>query len=149
MKRKLMGIIIVFLIIFSGLIISCKKAGDNKIHLRFIFWGDVQEIKIINDTIARFEKAYPHIKVHAERAPSGPPYMEKILTQIAGGSAPDVIFVSSDNVVTFVIKKILLPLNKFIKKDKFPINEYYQHKNHHYLKHKGQTNSSLQPIQIV
>jgi len=124
MKKLL---VLAMVLLFTGIIfISCGKIGDNKIHLRFMFWGDIEEINIINNTIARFEKAYPNIKVHAERAPSGNPYLEKVLTQIAGNSAPDVIFVSSDDIITFAKKGLLMDLNPYIQKDKFPINQFYQ-----------------------
>ncbi len=92
-----------------------------------MFWGDLEEIKIITDTIARFEKAYPDLTVSAERAPSsGTSYMDKVVTQIAGGVAPDVIFLSSDNCVTFAIKDLMMDLKPFVEKDKFPIDGFYE-----------------------
>lgn len=91
-----------------------KLGGDT---LRFMYWGDTSEITIIKEMIAKFEKENPGVKVSAERAPSGPPYMEKVLTQFAGGSAPDVLFVEVNNFKEFASKGVLEDLSPYIEKD--------------------------------
>jgi multiple sugar transport system substrate-binding protein len=108
-------------LIFTG----CNKplGGTNKI--RFMYWGDVSEIEIINQAVADFEKA-TGVKVSAERAPSGPPYMEKVLTQFAGGSAPDVLFVEANNFKKFADKDVLEDLTPYLDKETaFKKSDFY------------------------
>ena len=121
----LLATVVMVLALFS----SCSQGTgdeDGKKVLRFVFWGDIEEIKIINNIVEKFEAAYPGIKVKAERAPAGNPYMEKIMTQIAGKMAPDVVFVSSDNIPVFAKKGLLNDLNPYVKRDKFPIDSFYE-----------------------
>jgi len=124
--KKIWVIALAAAILALMVFISCsgKPAADNKLHLRFMYWGDVEEIRIINDTIARFEAANPTIKIDAERAQSGNPYMEKVIANVAAETAADVIFVSSDDVVKFAANDWLLPLNTFVTTNKFPIKKY-------------------------
>ncbi len=102
--------IIASIIMFNG----CSNVAPKK--LRLMYWGDVQEIKIITEMVEKFEKD-TGITVSAERAPSGPPYMEKVLTQMAGGSAPDVLFVEVNNFKTFAEKGVLEDLAPYIAQD--------------------------------
>ena len=115
----------VFLILLAVLSVAalaffagCKGGlglGGNT--LRFMYWGDTSEIEIIKTMVAKFEKE-TGVKVSAERAPSGPPYMEKVLTEFAGGSAPDVLFVEVNNFKEFAAKGVLEDLTPYIDKDK-------------------------------
>ncbi|MCX7698146.1 MAG: extracellular solute-binding protein, partial [Candidatus Goldbacteria bacterium] len=112
MKRLLSFLFCVILLMFFTGCGGQKKTAD----LRFMYWGDVAEIKIIKDMVDKFEKD-TKLKVSAERAPSGPPYMEKVLTQFAGGSAPDVLFVEVNNFKQFAQKGVLEDLNPYLEKE--------------------------------
>jgi multiple sugar transport system substrate-binding protein len=100
---------------------SAKKKAD----LRFMFWGDITEIQIINEMVAKFEKD-TGLKVSAERVPAGPPYMEKVITQFAAGSAPDVMFVEAGNFKQFADKGVLLDLTPLMETEKnFKESDFY------------------------
>lgn len=114
MKRLIVLFFCVALLI--GLLAGCVGQKKAAADLRFMYWGDVSEIKIIKEMVAKFEKD-TKLKVSAERAPSGPPYMEKVLTQFAGGNAPDVLFVEVNNFKEFAQKGVLEDLNPFIEKE--------------------------------
>lgn len=100
-------------VFFAGCKGGFKLGGET---LRFMYWGDTSEITIIKEMVAKFEKE-TGVKVSAERAPSGPPYMEKVLTQFAGGSAPDVLFVEVNNFKQFASKGVLEDLTPYLEKD--------------------------------
>jgi len=122
MKKFLLVLLAVSLLALGG---CGEKAGGSAKSLRFMYWGDVAEIKIIKAQIAKFEKA-TGVKVSAERAPSGPPYMEKVLTQFAGGAAPDVLFVEVNNFKQFAQKGVLENLNPYLAKEtKFKKSDFY------------------------
>jgi multiple sugar transport system substrate-binding protein len=124
MKKALLLAVVfgIFAVLFSG----CGKAGSGKPgDLTLMYWGDVAEIQIIKEMVAKFEKD-TGLKVDAQRAPSGPPYMEKVITQIAGGAPPDVLFVEANNFKEFANKGVLEDLTPYMEKEKaFKRSDFY------------------------
>jgi len=105
---------------------SCMN-GNKQGKIRLMHWGGVPEIKLINQIIADIKKE-KGIEVVQERASSGNPYMEKVITQAAAGYAPDVLFVEVGNFKEFVDRGLLVDLTPYIEKDKgkdFNIKDYY------------------------
>jgi multiple sugar transport system permease protein len=102
-------------------------AAHAETTIRFRYWGDVKETTIIQGMVARFEAAHPGVHVSAERAPSGDPYVQKVLVEFAGGTPPDVLFVETNIFVTLADKGVLMPLNGFMKADPtFRLSDYYR-----------------------
>lgn len=123
--KKSLSLLFIFVFAMILLATGCaKKTAD--VTLRCAFWGDTNEIKIIKDSVDRFKKDNPGIEVNLERLPSGDPYTEKILTQIAGGTPPDVMFCNAERFYVYASKGILLPLNDYVKRDNFPVNRFYK-----------------------
>lgn len=119
---------LIFITVFAlVLFASCGgQDGSKGVTLRCAFWGDTSEIEIINNSVQRFKEANPGINVKLERLPAGDPYTEKILTEIAGGNPPDVMFCNAERFYTYAAKGILLPLNSYVKRDKFPVERFYK-----------------------
>ncbi|MFP4467026.1 MAG: ABC transporter substrate-binding protein [Candidatus Goldiibacteriota bacterium] len=125
MKRTL-TLALAFLAALSLVIISGCGQKDGDGSLRFMFWGDVAEIEIINAAISEFQND-TGIEVNTERAPSGPPYMEKVLTQFAGGNPPDVIFVEVNNFKQFAERGVLEDLSPYLANEKaFSKDDFYK-----------------------
>lgn len=121
--KKALAILGALAMLFTG---ACASSKGKSAELRFVYWGDLSEIGIINNMVAEFEKENPGIKVKTERAPSGAPYIEKLLTQFAGGMAPDVMFVEVNNFVNFAQRDVFLDLSEMIAgDDSFNLKEYY------------------------
>ncbi len=124
-SKKSLSLIAVLLLLLA--FVSCgNKAQSKGVTLRCAFWGDTSEIEIINNSVARFKAQNPGIDVKLERLPAGDAYTEKILTQIAGGTPPDVMFCNAERFYVYAKKGILLPLNKFAERDKFPLDRFYK-----------------------
>jgi len=104
---------VLFMVGLGAWSVGCGKK-DNAIHLSS--WGDPQENEILQGLITKFMQANPTIHVVLDRVPFGE-YAEKLMTQYAGGSAPDVIFVSSENIADFYPRGMLEPLTSYIKAD--------------------------------
>jgi len=106
------------------LLTSCgHKKSKNKVEVTY--WGSIEEIKIMEKIAAEWKKRNPDIKLILQHIPTGN-YVEKILTRIAGGNPPDIIFTEVNDFVMLKSKKIFLPLNDFIKNDKeFKINKFF------------------------
>src|SRR3989339_984522 len=108
---------------------SSKKensAGAGKqTEIRVAYWGAPSEKEIINKTISNWGKNNPGIKVVLEHIPSGS-YIDKVLTEFAGGNPPDIIFCEVNVFVTFFYKNALLDLTPFLQEDKeLNMNSYF------------------------
>ncbi len=123
--RKFITLFLAFAVVIAAA--GCGKKAETKGEetLRFMYWGDVSEIKIIKEQIAKFTEK-TGVKVKAERAPSGPSYMEKVLTQFAGGAAPDVLFVEVNNFKKLAQKGVLQDLSPHVAANpKLNIKDFY------------------------
>ncbi len=118
MNKKCRGpvLTLAFAGVFIALVLStsCGKNQSNVVHLSS--WGDVQENSILEGLIKDFKKVHPEIPVQLDRVPYGD-YVDKLLTQFAGGMAPDVIFVSAENLADFYPRNLLEPLTPYLKTD--------------------------------
>jgi multiple sugar transport system substrate-binding protein len=118
--------LIVIAVMFMALFVSCGKKASSGVTLRCAFWGDTSEIEVITNSVERFKKNNPGIEVKLERLPAGDPYTEKILTEIAGGNPPDVMFCNAERFYVYAVKGILLPLSSYVARDKFPVERFYK-----------------------
>ena len=75
------------------------------------WWGDA-----FNEPVALFEQQHPNIKVKNEPAPYDG-YNDKLPTQIAAGSAPDVNFLDAGIFGVLLPQGIALGLNEYLSSD--------------------------------
>lgn len=85
------------------------------------FWGDPGELPPNDAVIAAFEAAHPDIKIEKEHAPWSS-YFDKLQTEMAGGAAPDVMFLT--NVPSYAARGVLEPLDALVARDGFPIQNF-------------------------
>lgn len=64
--------------------------AEETVTLRFSWWGGEERHENTLKAIALFEEAHPNIKIQAEYS-GWDGYKDKLLTQLAGGTAPDII----------------------------------------------------------
>ncbi|MDP4098860.1 extracellular solute-binding protein [Paenibacillus sp. P96] len=86
-------------------------AGDQ-VELRVMWWGDQARADRTNEALKVFMEKNPDIKVIGEFAPSSG-YFDKLNTQLASGTAPDVFFLGG-NVVDYAKKGVLLDLAPYV-----------------------------------
>ena len=99
--------------VFAG----CRAKDDSK-TLRFRYWGDTEEIKIISSMIRDFEGRHPGVKVKDERKPAGASqYSEILMTEFAANAAPDVIFAVAEIKDVLAEGHLLENLDPFLAKD--------------------------------
>ena len=119
-------IILVFALQMTG----CGGTGEvtgkpRKIPIKVSFWGSPEEIDILNQTINNWQKTHPDIEVKIEHIPFGS-YVSKILTEIAGRSAPDIIASEVDMFVSFADKDVFVDLKPFMDKDEsFNLGDFF------------------------
>ncbi len=90
----------------------------------FSGWGDETEQKIYRDSIARFNKAYPNVKVDYQPIPAD--FQVKLKAAMAGGGAPDVFYVDDQLMAAFGPTGQLLALDDFMKEGSVSRNDFLQ-----------------------
>lgn len=97
------------------------RPAGGKIVLR-VGTGDSGEGLVPHlQIIEKFEKQNPDIQVQLEPVGSGD-YYARILTQIAAGDPPDILQIGDDAVPMFVGKGAFVPLDDYVKSDKYPLD---------------------------
>ncbi|WP_337102649.1 ABC transporter substrate-binding protein [Paenibacillus sp. YIM B09110] len=89
-----------------------STGGEEQVELRVMWWGDQKRADITNQALKLFEDKHPNIKIVGEFSPSTG-YFDKLNTQLASGTAPDVFFLGG-NVVDYAIKDVLLDLTPYV-----------------------------------
>jgi multiple sugar transport system substrate-binding protein len=115
------------LLIAGFLFLGCSKPplDPTKTYLKLSSWGDVKENQILTNLINEFQRTHPNIVVELERVPFQE-YMTKFLTQSAGNMAPDVVFISTDNVAELYPRGVLENLDDYVKTSKlFQPKDFY------------------------
>ncbi|KGP80470.1 MULTISPECIES: ABC transporter substrate-binding protein [unclassified Paenibacillus] len=87
-------------------------AEGGQVELRMMWWGDQKRADITNEALKVFQEKHPNIKIVGEFAPSSG-YFDKLNTQLASGTAPDIFFLGG-NVVDYAKKDVLLNLDPYV-----------------------------------
>jgi len=121
---KKSGIFICFLCLFLILGAGCKReSGGGKVTLRYMTYEYLPSQVVIHEAIVdAFNKSQDRITVKLQVEQRG---TEKILTQIAGGAAPDVFMWFNTNIYDLARKGALLEMTPYIKSSKIDFNDYF------------------------
>lgn len=94
------------------------------VHLHFLCWDGDEAMNAIRAAASSFEAAHPNIKVKVDTVNAN--YQEKLLAQVAAGTAPDVVMMDPQNFQKYSVRHALLPLNDFIARHHYDIGAYYK-----------------------
>lgn len=67
-----------------------ETSGGGEVTLRFSWWGGEERLAATLDVIKQFEELNPNIKIEPEYG-SSDGYSDKLATQLASGTAPDIM----------------------------------------------------------
>ena len=117
-----------FLIAFVGAAVfvpsGCtSRTPSGRTLIRYAQWSGIQHQPVVWKLKKEFEKLHPDIEVKLEFYPRI--YWSKILTSLAGGVAPDVIYLSPPYVPDLVRKGTLLHLDPLIERDIPDMEDFY------------------------
>jgi multiple sugar transport system substrate-binding protein len=84
---------------------------EDPVTIRFAWWGNDSRAKTTLEVIKDFEAANPTIKVQGENTEFSS-YWDKMATQIAGGTTPDVFAMSGSYPSEYSSRGVLLDLDK-------------------------------------
>ncbi len=118
---------IFFLSLMALLIFSGTACGprQEKPTIKIAIWGGTDEIEMINNIVGEWQKRHPEVKARVEHTPGGS-YTNKLLIRIAGGTAPDVMFVEVNIFVSFWAMDAFLDLKPFIENDPdFSLDDFF------------------------
>lgn len=82
---------------------------EKPVTIRFSWWGNDARAKTTREVIKAFEAANPTIKVEAETTEFSS-YWDKMATQIAGGTTPDIFTMSGSYPGEYATRGVLLDL---------------------------------------
>lgn len=103
---------------------SNASGGENdKVELKFMMWGNQAHIDVYNKLIDGFTKENPGIKVTMESVPFAD-YQQKISVLAAGGSLPDLAWVSERMIPQFKSNHILADVSAFKDDAQFKLDDY-------------------------
>jgi len=109
-KILLMGMLSGTFILFS--LIRMASAEKTTLNLLHMWWREA-EIKVIEETLKKFQELHPDIRVEETRT-SWADGHEDLLTAFMGGTLPDVFHMGSTWHVEFYELGMLEPLNKYL-----------------------------------
>lgn len=101
--------------------------GAKEDELSLVYLGDATQQKVFNKLFDKFTESHPDIKIKPKGIPSGDwaSFANTVSTQIAGGNVPDIVDVATEGQQLFAEKKLLEPLDSYIKKDKKETDAYF------------------------
>ena len=108
-------------------IISCGKGGasSDANTIKVAYWGGPEEIAIIQDLVAEWQKDHPDVRVRLEHTPFSA-YVSRLLTRMAGNVAPDIMAVEVNMFPSMWAKGAFQSLQPFIDRDAtFNLEEFF------------------------
>jgi len=118
---KKFSVVLLISLVFLTLSVAFSAEPQT---ITFTFWGNPQMADAFQKLADLFEKENPDIKVNRVLIPSK--YYDKLLTMIAGGTAPDVAMLAFDKVPAFVEKGVLQPIDSYIDKLNYPKTDLFK-----------------------
>lgn len=94
---------------------SAVSPTTEEASLRFMWWGGESRHKATVEALDLYMKNNPGVKIEYEYG-GWDGYFDKLLTQLAGNNAPDIVQLSYTNVSEYVVRNQLEPLNDYIDK---------------------------------
>ncbi len=95
----------------TGSTASATAEDTSPVTLRFAWWGNDIRNKNTNQVIADYMKLHPNVTINAEPG-EWASYWDKLATQVAGNSAPDIIQMDEQYIRDYSKKGILADLSK-------------------------------------
>ncbi|GGG19315.1 ABC transporter substrate-binding protein [Paenibacillus abyssi] len=99
-----------------------SDTGSEQVELRYMIW-DTNQQPAYQQIIDEFEKENPDIKVTMQVTPWSN-YWDKLNTEIAGGTAPDVFWNYIPYVASFASKNALLDIAPYIEQDHVDLSKF-------------------------
>ncbi len=118
----------------SGLasLAACSKgsgSGSSSTTFKMLYFGDQKAADALQKSLApKIAKldAKITLQVSGVNGTDWNDFFAKVLTQIASGTAPDIVGVATEGVQLMASKGLALPLDDYVKKDMATLKSYFQ-----------------------
>lgn len=109
-----------------GVLVLASSQARAGAVLRLTVWDGDESLRVLRTVVDEFEREHPDIKVRLENVDYRY-YFQRLLSQIAGNSAPDVVMLDPQNMQMFSKRGAMLPLDPLIAETpSFNLSEYYR-----------------------
>jgi multiple sugar transport system substrate-binding protein len=103
---------------------TTTSSGGNK-TLQLVFWGPASRNKLTRKAITLYQNAHPDISIHSEFT-DFTSYWNKLSTEIAGGTIPDLIQMDMKYVAQYVKQGLLLNMTSMISDKTVDLSDFDQ-----------------------
>lgn len=111
---------------FTLLLGLASSASAAPVELRLVVWDGDESLRVLRSVVKEFEQSHPGVKVKLENVDYRY-FFQRLLSQVAGNTAPDVAMMDTQNMQMFAKRSALLPLGPQIQSTPgFDIGEYYK-----------------------
>lgn len=115
---RLIGVA-VWMALVSGMAVA------KPVELRLVVWEGDEALRVLREVTKDFERANPNIRVKLENVDYRY-YFQRLLSQVAGNTAPDVAILDPQNMQMFAKRGALRPLDPLIESTPgFALGDYY------------------------
>jgi len=104
--------------------------------LRLSFWFHAEDLPYWQKGIDRFKASHPEVDIQIESTPFGD-YWQKLQTQVAAGTVPDIIGMVSMYAPQYIKQGVLMNLSPYIKQENFDIKDFWPQIMRSYKDKKG------------
>jgi len=101
-----------------------EPTGEPRVKLIFGIAGDPVEQATYQKLVDAFEQRHPDIKITLRHVPTR--YEDKMQTEMAGGTAPDVMFFQDEYFPQFAAKNAFLDLAPYIEADGMDLSDFFE-----------------------
>jgi multiple sugar transport system substrate-binding protein len=105
-----------FLFVAPSVLSGCGDPRDGKVHLRYMAWGNVQQLNLEQRIVDEFNKRNPDIVVKLFKVPQNS-YKNKMVVMFASRTAPDVVRVDHYDFSQLAERNYFHDLDEFIARD--------------------------------
>ncbi|CAN5360215.1 hypothetical protein BH11ARM2_BH11ARM2_13140 [soil metagenome] len=113
-----------------GAVLLAAVCARADVNLRYVVWDGDDASRALKAEVERFEAAHPGIHVKFETAVYDN-YFDKLLTQYAADSAPDVAMMNPDFQQRFSKRGAILPLEQFFNQAPNDVTPHFDIKNYY------------------
>jgi multiple sugar transport system substrate-binding protein len=124
--RWIIGIVVC--VVVAGVTAACSSSNSNsgtssgKVHLTYALWDPNEEVGY-KKSIAVFEQAHPNITVSVVQIPY-PNYQEKLQEEFTSGTGPDIFWVNTPWLSTWIKDGLMMNLAPDIAKAHINMSQY-------------------------
>ena len=126
-KKMLLVFLAVSVLLNNGCAKKERSEKESVEHISLCLLTGPTWVPLFHEMLDDFMKDHPEIKVRLEvEGGDAKGYYSKLMTRIAGGTAPDVAYIHPSRIIPFACKNAVLDLTPFLEKDRdVKLDNYY------------------------